>query len=105
MDRELVSDHEEVIMNLISRYTAVNEEWCPYNTGRRCLADQCLGWLWATSEEAAENISLCKDAAGTACSEDCTGCAYRLGRCALITVGQQAGEVPVYRGNFIMAAE
>ena len=92
-------------MNLISRYTAVNEGWCPYNTGRRCLADQCLGWLWATSEEAAENISLCKDAAGTACSEDCTGCAYRLGRCALITVWQQAGEVPVYRGNFIMAAE
>lgn len=105
MDRELVSDHEEVIMNLIIRYTAVNEGWCPYNTGRRCLADQCLGWLWATSEEAAENISLCKDAAGTACSEYCTGCAYRLGRCALITVGQQAGEVPVYRGNFIMAAE
>ena len=73
-------------MNLMTRYTATNKGWCPYNTGRRCLADKCLGWLWATSEEAAENLSLCKDAAGAACrSKTVSDARARLGRCALIT--------------------
>lgn len=64
-----------------------------------------MGWSWAVPEEAAENLFVCKEAAGVACSEDCSQCAYRLGRCALLAAGQQSGEIPVYRGNFIMAAE
>lgn len=92
-------------MNLITHYKAVNSGWCPYNLGRRCLGEKCLAWSWAAPEEAAQSLAVCKEAAGAACSEDCSRCAYRLGRCALITVGQQSGEIPVYRGNFVMAAE
>lgn len=104
-DTELVSGHEEAVMNLITQYNAVNNGWCPYNIGRRCLGGRCMGWSWAVPEEAAENLFVCKEAAGVACSEDCSQCAYRLGRCALLAAGQQSGEIPVYRGNFIMAAE
>ncbi len=107
MDTELVSGHEEAVMSLITQYNAVNNGWCPYNIGRRCLGDKCLGWLWAAPEEATENSSVCKDAAGAACSEDCSQCAYRLGRCALISAEQQDDQqdMPVYRGSFIMSAE
>ena len=96
-------------MKLITRYNAVNYGWFPYNTGRRCLGDKCLAWIWAESEEASENLSICKGTAGSACSEDCSRCAYRLGRCALISTDQQQveqqGDMPVYRGSFIMSAE
>ena len=92
-------------MNLITQYTAINNGWCPYNIGQRCIGSRCLAWNWADSEEAAENFSVCKEAAGSACSKDCRRCAYRLGRCTLIAAGQQPGDTPVYRGNFIMAAE
>ncbi len=94
-------------MKLITRYNAVNYGWCPYNLGRRCLGEKCLAWSWAASEEAAENLHVCKEIAGSACSEDCSQCAYRLGGCALISAEQQDDQqdMPVYRGSFIMSAE